>query len=58
MIREETIRALKLRLLSPNEIRKMAVAKIVLPQTYDADGLPIEGGAMDPRLGVLEPNYL
>ncbi len=58
MIREETIRALKLSLLSPNEIRKMAVAKIVLPQTYDADGLPIEGGAMDPRLGVLEPNYL
>ncbi len=36
----------------------MAATKIVLPKTYDTDGLPVESGVMDPRLGVLEPRYL
>ncbi|MGZ7066716.1 MAG: DNA-directed RNA polymerase subunit A' [Methanobacterium sp.] len=42
-------------LLSPDEIRKMSVTKIVTPDTYDEDGYPIEAGLMDPRLGVIDP---
>ncbi|MGA2675780.1 MAG: DNA-directed RNA polymerase subunit A' [Methanobacterium sp.] len=42
-------------LLSPEDIRKMSVTKIVTPDTYDEDGYPIEAGLMDPRLGVIDP---
>jgi len=42
-------------LLSPDEIRKMSVAQIITPDTYDEDGYPIENGLMDRRLGVIDP---
>lgn len=42
-------------LLSPDEIRKMSVAQIITPDTYDEDGYPIENGLMDPHLGVIDP---
>jgi DNA-directed RNA polymerase subunit A' len=41
--------------LSPQEIRRMSVTKIITPETYDDDGFPIEAGLMDPRLGVIDP---
>jgi DNA-directed RNA polymerase subunit A' len=40
---------------SPNEIRKYSVAEITAPETYDEDGLAVQGGLMDGRLGTLEP---
>ena len=42
-------------LLSPDDIRRMSVAKINTPDTYDEDGYPIPGGLMDPKLGVVDP---
>ena len=42
-------------LMSPENIRKMSVTKIVTPDTYDEDGYPIEAGLMDLRLGVIDP---
>ncbi|MDI6645258.1 MAG: DNA-directed RNA polymerase subunit A' [Methanobacteriaceae archaeon] len=42
-------------LMSPEDIRKMSVTKIMTPDTYDEDGYPIENGLMDPRLGVIDP---
>ncbi|GBC69941.1 DNA-directed RNA polymerase subunit beta' [archaeon HR01] len=42
-------------ILSPDLIRKMSVAEIISPDTYDEDGLPIPTSVMDPRLGTLEP---
>jgi len=36
-------------------IKKMAVAKIIMPDTHDTDGYPIKGGLMDPRMGVIDP---
>ena len=42
-------------LLSPEDIRKMSVAQIVVADTYDEDGYPIESGIMDQRLGVIDP---
>ncbi len=49
------IAALKFEVLSPQEIRRMSVVKIITPETYDDDGFPIDGGLMDTRLGVIDP---
>ncbi|MEM3393934.1 MAG: DNA-directed RNA polymerase subunit A', partial [Candidatus Methanomethylicia archaeon] len=50
------IKSIKFGLLSPDTIRKMSVAIISTPDTYDEDGWPIDGGLMDRRLGTIEPN--
>ncbi|MHA1958799.1 MAG: DNA-directed RNA polymerase subunit A' [Candidatus Thorarchaeota archaeon] len=49
------IDAIEFGLLSPDDVRKMSVAMIVVADTYDEDGYPIESGIMDPRLGVIDP---
>ena len=36
-------------------IKRMAVAKLSKTEIYDQEGYPIEGGLMDPRLGVVDP---
>jgi len=41
--------------LTPDIIRKMSAAKINKTELYDQEGYPIEGGLMDPRLGVIDP---
>jgi len=41
--------------LNPDIIKKMTVAKITKTELYDQEGYPIEGGLMDPRLGVVDP---
>jgi len=46
---------LKFSLFSPEMIRKMSATKIVVPDTYDDDGYPIDGGLVDTRLGVVDP---
>ncbi len=43
------------RLVDPETIRNFAVVKIVTPELYDKDGFPVEGGLMDPRMGVIDP---
>ncbi|MBS1194363.1 MAG: DNA-directed polymerase subunit, partial [Methanomicrobia archaeon] len=42
-------------LLSPKEIRKMSVRKIIWADTYDEDGYPYPQGLMDLNLGVIDP---
>jgi DNA-directed RNA polymerase subunit A' len=49
------IEKVKFGLLSPDYIRKIAESKIITADTYDEDGYPIEGGLMDPKLGVVDP---
>ncbi|MEM2856026.1 MAG: DNA-directed RNA polymerase subunit A' [Candidatus Nitrosocaldaceae archaeon] len=51
----KVIGGIKFSILSPAEIRKYSVAEITAPETYDEDGLPVQGGLMDNRLGTLEP---
>jgi len=41
--------------LKPEIIRKISTAKINKTELYDQEGYPIEGGLMDPRLGVIDP---
>lgn len=50
------IKEIEFTLMSPEEIRNLSVVKIDTPDTYDEDGYPIEGGLMDPRLGVIDPS--
>jgi len=42
-------------LLSPKDIRKMSVRKIIWADTYDDDGFPYPQGLMDLHLGVIDP---
>ena len=51
----KSIDGIKFSVWSPNEIRKYSVAEITAPETYDEDGMSVQGGLMDGRLGTLEP---
>jgi len=51
----KSIQGIKFSVWSPNEIRKYSVAEITAPETYDEDGMAVQGGLMDGRLGTLEP---
>ncbi|MEM0014421.1 MAG: DNA-directed RNA polymerase subunit A', partial [Zestosphaera sp.] len=50
------VRSIKFGILSPDMIRKMSVTAIVTPDVYDENGMPVKGGVMDPKLGVIEPD--
>jgi len=49
------INEIKFGVFSPKMIRKLSSTRIYTPNTYDEDGYPVEGGLMDPRLGVIDP---
>ncbi|MFH0713894.1 MAG: DNA-directed RNA polymerase subunit A' [Candidatus Micrarchaeota archaeon] len=49
------IEAIEFGLFSPDQTRKMSSVKITVPDTYDEDGYPIQGGLADQRLGVIDP---
>ena len=51
----KTIAAIRFSVWSPTEIRKYSVTEITVPETYDEDGMSVQGGLMDGRLGTLEP---
>lgn len=52
---KKQVSGLNFSLLSPEQIKKLAVAKIVTPELYDIDGYPVDGGLMDLRLGAVDP---
>lgn len=49
------LKAMEFVLLDPEIVKNIARVRIVNSELYDADGYPIEGGVMDPRLGVIDP---
>src|SRR3989338_8582009 len=49
------VKALHFLLLNPEQIKKIAMARIVTPELYDIDGYPVDGGLMDLRLGAIDP---
>ncbi len=49
------IKEIAFSVISPEIIKKIAVAKIVTPELYDMDGYPVDGGLMDLRLGAIDP---
>ena len=52
---KKQISAMTFHLLSPEQVKKLSVAKIVTPELYDVDGYPVDGGLMDLRLGAIDP---
>jgi len=46
---------LKFSLFSPEMVRKMSGVKVLVPDTYDDDGYPIDGGLVDTKMGVVDP---
>ncbi|MFA6036246.1 MAG: DNA-directed RNA polymerase subunit A', partial [Candidatus Micrarchaeia archaeon] len=46
---------IKFSLFSPEMVRKISAAKITVPDTYNEDGYPIDGGLVDQRMGVIDP---
>ncbi len=51
----EKIKSVEFGLVSPKILKKIATVEIDRYDLYDRDGYPIEGGVMDPRLGVVDP---
>ncbi len=49
------INSISFGIFSPELISSIARVRIVTSDLYDADGYPVEGGVMDPRLGVIDP---
>jgi len=49
------VKSIVFSVFSPQQIKKMASAKIVTPELYDKEGYPVDGGLMDIRLGVIDP---
>jgi DNA-directed RNA polymerase subunit A' len=41
--------------LSPKNILRQSIVKVITPEIYDKYGFPVEGGLMDMRMGVIEP---
>ncbi|MGB9635281.1 MAG: DNA-directed RNA polymerase subunit A' [Candidatus Micrarchaeia archaeon] len=52
---EKSIDHIKFTLFSPEMIRKMSTVKVTVPDTYNEDGYPIDGGLMDQHMGVIDP---
>ena len=44
--------------MSPEIVRKISVMEVKTPEVYDNAKLPVTGGLMDPRLGVIEPGAI
>ncbi|MCL5679923.1 MAG: DNA-directed RNA polymerase subunit A' [Candidatus Marsarchaeota archaeon] len=55
MVQAEIIDHVRFTVISPEEIKRMSVAKLIVPDTYNEDGYPIDGGLVDQRLGVIDP---
>ena len=47
---------IRLGLLSPDEIRKMSVQRVLTADTFSEDGAPIKSGLMDTSLGTIDPS--
>ncbi len=49
------IDSIEFSLLAPDTIKKMSSTEVTRAELYDNDGFPLEGGVMDPKLGVIDP---
>jgi DNA-directed RNA polymerase subunit A' len=49
------VKEIRFTVLSPEQIKRLSVAKVVTPELYDMDGYPVDGGLMDLRLGAIGP---
>lgn len=52
------VTSIRFGVLSPEQIRKLSVVQIKVPDTFDEDGTPVAMGLMDKRLGASEPGQI
>ncbi|MBR9679514.1 MAG: DNA-directed RNA polymerase subunit A' [Candidatus Altiarchaeota archaeon] len=52
---KKEVGGIRFSMLGPEVTRKLSIMEIIVPELYDQDGFPVEGGLMDPRLGVIDP---
>ncbi|MCW1293142.1 MAG: DNA-directed RNA polymerase subunit A' [Candidatus Parvarchaeota archaeon] len=45
-------------ILSPDLIKKMAAVEVTSSEIYDIDGMPVNGGLADMRMGVIDPGLV
>ncbi|MFA6214513.1 MAG: hypothetical protein WC717_04525, partial [Candidatus Micrarchaeia archaeon] len=55
MVVTKMVDRVKFSLFSPEMIRRASSVKITVPDTYNDDSYPIDGGLVDPRMGVIDP---
>ena len=55
IMQPESIESIRFASISPAQIKHISVAKLIVPDTYNEDSYPIDGGLMDQRLGVIDP---
>ena len=55
MFIKKRIGSIKFSLLSPQLIRKISAVEVTVSELYDQDGFPVEGGLMDPKMGIVDP---
>ena len=58
IMQTEAIENIKFGIISPDDAKRMSVVKLTVPDTYNEDGYPIEGGLLDQRMGVIDPGLL
>ena len=58
IMQTEVIESIKFGIVSPDDAKKISVVKLTVPDTYNEDGYPIEGGVLDQRMGVIDPGLL
>ena len=49
------VKSINFSIISPEDIKKIGVTKVVTPELYDVDGYPVDGGLMDLRMGAIDP---
>ncbi len=54
----EVIDYVRFGVLSLEQIKRLSVAKLTVPDTYNEDSYPIDGGLLDQRLGVIDPGLI
>ncbi len=42
-------------MVSPTNVRQRSAVEVTVSELYDQDGFPVEGGLMDPKMGVVDP---
>ncbi|MDE1823590.1 MAG: DNA-directed RNA polymerase subunit A', partial [Candidatus Micrarchaeota archaeon] len=58
IMKTEVIDFIKFGVINPEQIKKLSVAKLSVPDTYNEDGYPIEDGLLDQKLGVIDPGLI
>ncbi len=57
-MKTEAVDHIKFGVMNPEYVKALGVVKLTVPDTYNEDGYPIDGGLLDQRLGVIDPGLI